>query len=484
MGYYADWKLSDFSDEPDAVIDYDADFEQSAPDITTENLIAPAFYEAWNDFYSGTYLDIKTGERKKLREQWFSGGRGSTKSSFCAAAITLGLEDDWNKALDHKYGRNGCGIGPHKDRPDPHWYRYITNAIVYRKVGNTLADSVFNQFFQTMGDYMGPTITDHWEFKHSPLRIVNTLTGQVIMFRGLDDPLKSKSIKPPKGYFKYLWFEELAEYKGAEEIRNVRQSIVRGGHEFKVLCSYNPPETASEWVNDAADKDVEGRVVYKSDYTSVPVEWLGEDFFVLADQLKEQNYRAWRHEYMGDVTGNGGTIFENLVKQTITDEEIARFDKLRYGTDFGYALDPACFTASHYDSTRKLLYIFDEIYQKHLLHSKLAELIKGKVRSHDWVMCDSAEPKSIDELHGMGVNTLGAKKGPDSVEFGIKWLQSLRFIVIDPVRCPHTYDEFKKYEYEKDKSGEFISKYPDKNNHSIDSVRYALENDMSHGGLF
>jgi len=463
--------------------DFEDEEEEGSGDITEHAFFAPAFYEAWDDWITGTYT-TPDGVVHTLREMILAGGRGSTKSSFAAAAIVLALERDWQEAEDRKYGRNGMGLGPLGNIPDKKWYRHLTNAIVYRKVAATLADSVYNQFAQTMGDYMGEAIMNHWKFKKSPLCIVNELSGQVIMFRGLDDPLKSKSIKPPKGYFRYLWLEEWAEFDGMEEVRSVRQSILRGGKKMQSIYSYNPPETSSNWVNEEAERVVEGRKLYKSDYLSVPKEWLGDDFCIEAENLKKQNYRAYRHEYLGEVTGTGGSIFPNVLDVRITDEEIARFDKLRYGCDFGFSLDPSACTFMHLDSTRKVLWIFDEIYERGLTNEKLAKKILEKVRSHDWVMCDSAEPKSIAELNGCGVNALGAKKGPDSIDYGIKWLASLWFIKIDRVRCPNTYNEFRKYEFEKDKSGNFISRYPDHDNHAIDSARYGLENDMIHGGLF
>ena len=408
----------------------------------------------------------------------------STKSSFVAAAIVLGLERDWNDALDRKYGRNGKGVGPKKNRPDPRWYRYITNAIVYRKVAATLADSVYNQFLQTMSDYMGTAITDHWEFKKSPLRIVNTVSGQQIMFRGLDDPLKSKSIKPPKGYFKYLWLEELAEFDGMEEIRNVQQSILRGGHTFQTLYSYNPPETSANWTNDEASKEVEGRKLYKSDYRSVPRKWLGDEFFIRAENLRKSNYRAYRHEYLGEVTGNGGSIFPNLVEREITDAEINSLDFIRYGVDFGFALDEAAFIVLGWSPKKREILAVAEVYERNLLNSDLARKIKALKTNYDFVYCDSAEPKSIAELQSEGVNALGAVKGPDSLRAGIRFLQSMNSIICDRRRTPWFYDEFSKYEYEKDKSGNFISRYPGVHDHLIAASRYALEQDMIHGGLF
>jgi len=411
----------------------------------------------------------------------------STKSSFAAAAIVLALERDWQDAEDRKCGRNGMGIGPNHDLPDKKWYRHLTNAIVYRKVAATLADSVYNQFAQTMGDYMGEAIMNHWKFRKSPLSIVNEESGQVIMFRGLDDPLKSKSIKPPKGYFRYLWLEEWAEFDGMEEVRSVRQSILRGGKKMQSIYSYNPPETSSNWVNEEAERVVEGRKLYKSDYLSVPKEWLGEDFFIEAENLKKQNYRAYRHEYLGEVTGNGGTIFPNLVEREISDEEIKHYDIIRYGLDFGFAIDPAAVAFLYYDVTRRRVVCFNEIYERGLTNQELAEKVLKKIVNLEFVHCDSAEPKSIAELISCGINALAVRKGPDSIRAGIHFLQSMNSIECDMRRTPNFYNEFKKYEYEKDKSGNFVSRYPDGNgvaNHLIDACRYGLEDDMTHGGLF
>ena len=139
------------------------------------------------------------------------------------------------------------------------------------------------------------------------------------------------------------------------------------------------------------------------------------------------------------------------------------------------AVDPACYIQVHFDKTRKKLYIFNEIYKQSLSNRKLYELIKEIKIGQSYITCDSAEPKSIDELRYLGLRVKGAIKGPDSVEYGIRFLQSLEEIIIDNTRCPNTAKEFTMYEYEKDKYGEFKSKYPDENNHSIDACRYAVE---------
>ena len=132
----------------------------------------------------------------------------------------------------------------------------------------------------------------------------------------------------------------------------------------------------------------------------------------------------------------------------------------------------------HYDSKREILYIFDEIYQPKLTNRQAAVKIKKKITETALIRADSAEPKSIKELNELGLRVMAAKKGPDSVEFGIRWLQGLSAIVIDKKRCPNTYKEFVTYEYETTRDGQYISAYPDKNNHAIDAVRYGCEDLM------
>ena len=156
---------------------------------------------------------------------------------------------------------------------------------------------------------------------------------------------------------------------------------------------------------------------------------------------------------------------------------IDRFDRIRRGIDWGYATDPFVYNECHYDKTRRRLYIFRELHQVRLKNRKAAELIKPLAGSRR-ITCDSAEPKSIDEMRDFGLNVAGAKKGPDSVEYGIKWLQDLEEIIIDPVRCPETAREFSGYELDRDKDGNFKAGFPDHDNHHIDAIRYACEDDM------
>lgn len=364
------------------------------------------------------------------------------------------------------------------------------HCVCFRKYGTNLADSVYTQLESTINEKLTP-IADHWLFKKSPLKIVNMRTGQQIIFRGLDDPQKVKSLKAPFGYFGLIWIEELAEFDGMEEIRNVLQSLRRGGHYFQTFCSFNPPDTTSNWVNIAAtQQEVDGRIyryIHHSDYRSVPREWLGEEFIKNAEILRLTNERAYRHEYLGEVTGNGGAVFPNLVDLEMSDEMISHFDSRRFGLDFGFARDPLAYTASHLDKKHRDLYIWDELVEVDCTNILLAQKLKAKQRDigYNYIMCDAAEPKSIAELEGLGVNVLPAQKGPDSRRFSYRYLQSLAHIYCDRKRCPETYKAFAQCEYLKNKAGEFISKYPENGGDDpIDSVRYAVMEDAIDAGLF
>lgn len=403
--------------------------------IKLSDKMAPSFFSV--------HLDVK---QHGHTHYVLAGGRGSTKSSYVSLELPLLLM------------RN----------PECH-------AVILRKVANTLRNSVYTQMEWALDALH---ISDKWKMTISPMEMIRKATGQKILFFGVDDKAKIKSIKLPFGYVGVVWYEELDQFAGMEEIRNLNQSLMRGGSKFWCFSSYNPPKSANNWVNEEMLLDEQDRLVHRSDYLSVNPDWLGPQFIYEADKLKAKNETAYRHEYLGEITGTGGAVFENVVERQITDEEIQQFDRRRYGLDFGFAVDPLAFVSMHYDAKREILYIFDEIYQPKLTNRQAAVKIKKKITETALIRADSAEPKSIKELNELGLKVIAAKKGPDSVDFGMRWLQGLATIVIDKKRCPNAYKEFVTYEYETTRDGQYISAYPDKNNHAIDAVRYGCEDLM------
>lgn len=399
--------------------------------VSLKERIAPSFYRL--------HQQVK---RHDATHYWLKGGRGSTKSSFVGIEIILGMMKDPNR-----------------------------NAVVFRKIGGTLRESVYEQLIWAI-DVLG--VADKWKARISPLSL--SYGKQRILFRGVDDPLKSKSIKLSHGYFAYIWFEELAEFPEMDTINTVLQSVMRGGTTFWCFYSYNPPESVQSWVNYEASLARPDKIVHHSTYLTVPPDWLGAPFIAEADHMKAVNEEKYRHQYLGEVTGTGGEVFRNVTLRRITDAEIDHFDRIYRGLDWGYAADPLAYMVVQYDKTRKRLYIFHELYRVNMSNAKAADYINKENPGRGLVICDSAEPKSIDDIEERGIRAEGAVKGPGSVERGIRFLKDeLEEIIIDPDRCPNAAREFTQYELEKDKLGNFKSVYPDKNNHTIDAVRYALE---------
>lgn len=399
----------------------------------------------------------------------FPGGRGSTKSSFVGGVCV-----------------------PLLIMQNP-----LVHAVCFRKIGNTIQNSIRAQVIWGIMQMNVEHLFNIPKSYSNP--ITYKPTGQRIYFLGLDDPHKVKSIKPPFGYIGVTWFEELDQFIGENEIRTVLQSTMRGGNKYWDFRTFNPPISKNNWANEYVDRveRVNGTtLVTRNTYLDVPVEWLGEQFIVEAEELKEINPRAYAHEYLGEAIGTGGDVFSNaedLDMEVLVErdgfDELGRpttikvpmwktFDNIYNGLDWGFAKDPLRFVRMHFDVKKLDLYIFDEFSTLRTRNEDSFRMLYDeakKIKRDELLIADSAEEKSIADYRAYGAFIRGADKGPDSVRYGIKWLQGLRHIYIDKKRCPETYNEFVSYEYERDKDGKFISAYPDKDNHSIDATRYALQ---------
>lgn len=391
------------------------------------------------------------------------GGRGSGKSSFISLELILQIMTDETR---------------------------LTNALVVRKYAVTLRSSVYTQLqwaISTLG------VEKYWKSTLNPMQFVFIPTGQVIKLTGLDDPQKLKSIKPARGYFKILWLEEFSEITGEPELRNLQQSVLRGGDSFLVFRSFNPPLSRIHWANQFCDRADERSLNILTNYTQVPADWLGQSFYEEAERLREINERAYLHEYMGEPIGAGAEVFsDNLEVRDITDEEAAQCDKVYSGIDWGFAQDPCCFLRVSYDRRTETIKVLDEIYQTKLSNKELAERIK----QHNWhlsgaasvnlfidgieyernlIIADSAEPKSIADMRTHGLKIIPCTKFQGCVQYRIRWLQH-RKIIVDPQRTPNTARELQLYQYDIDrKTGAVLSSLPDKDNHGIDCLAYALD---------
>lgn len=387
------------------------------------------------------FVDINRQIKPNI-EYVFEGGRGGLKSSFVAFKIVELI----------------------KNNPQMH-------ACITRQVAGTLKDSVYANMKWAINE-LG--LMEEFECKVSPLEIKYIKTGQTIYFRGLDDETKLKSIKPEFGYIGILWKEEKDQMKGDAQERSVNQSVLRGGDESYDFSSYNPPKSKSNWVNRIKLVPNPKRVIHHSSYLEAPAEWLGQKFIDDAAHLKEINPEAYEHEYLGVPNGDGGNVFEYLEIRDVTDEEISRMDRIFAGVDYGWYPDAFCYLRTYYDSAREKIYLIDELYVNKWSNSKTADWIKKKGYDDYIMICDSAEPKSVNDFRDAGLPARGAVKGPGSIEYGFKFLQT-KTLVIDPKRTPNAYKEITEYEYDRDKEGNVISGYPDGNDHAISALRYAYE---------
>lgn len=400
------------------------------------DVMAPVFKEVHRAVKHGKYTHF-----------WLKGGRGSTKSSYISLEIILSIMRD---------GAAGN----------------YTNAIVLRRYGVTIRESVYEQMAWAINALK---VNDYWCHGVSPMQFVYIPTGQKVIFRGVDDATKIKSVKVSNGYIKYIWYEEANEFEGPEKIRSINQSVMRGGKQFAAFYSYNPPKAARNWVNQYVSVERPDTLVHHSTYLDVPPGWLGEQFISEAEQLKATKPEAYAHEYLGEVTGTGGEVFNNVILRKITNDELEAFDRICRGIDWGYGPDPFVYVTLHYDKKRGRILIYHEFYKFRAKFEEIANEIKSENKLYEPVTAESAEPRSNDELRDRGIHIVAAKKGPGSIEHGISWLQNLTEIVIDPARCPETAREFTGYELERDREGNFKSGFPDKDNHTIDAVRYACE---------
>lgn len=421
--------------------------------------ISPTFCEV------SRVIDLGKANRIMLK-----GGRGSTKSSYA-----------YQKILD---------VFLH--RPHAQW-------ICGRRYANTLRRSCFANVLWAIAK-RGMTVGKpgegcDFDKTTSPMEITFNKTGQKILFYGLDEPEKLKSItfEDPKAKIELLLLEEYNQLACAEDARNVRQSVFRSDYSLEIDV-YNPSPDDMQWTNQEARLEEPGKLVHHSSYLDVPEEFIGKRFIEQAEQLKAINAKAYANEYMGEETGLTGTVFENVVAQTITYEDRLQFKWIRCGVDWGYQNDPFVWLMVGYDRKTRMLYIIDEVFntetldeaninevKRHLverddkgqpIYTNEGKPVYNKHRPQNEIRADAAAPKDIATWRYAGMAIMGASKRVP-VDDGIRWLQKRKAIVIDRERCPLAFQEFSRYRALEDDEGKFKG-YPDKDNHTIDAVRYAV----------
>ena len=397
--------------------EYESPYTIPITDITSDFVeVYRAIHEAWD-----------TG---KYREIISKGGRGSIKSNFWAAVAEETIYND----------------------PQAH--------VVYtRRYKVDLRGSVYNQFMKTI---IRHGRLDDWEFTTAPMMARYKKTGQCVIFVGADKPISLKSYNLSFGYVKLLIHEECDEMAGLEQMDNIEDTFLRSDTPALDVKVFNPPKSKNNFMNEYVEecRNKLGTYICHSYYYNVPVNWLGNRFFERAEWFKIHKPMYYRNNYLGEVTGTGGAIFENVEVRTITDQEINAMPYFNHGLDFGYE-HPQAFEQSYYDEDADILYCVNEVFSKRCKNSTFARKIKKYMGVE--IIADSARPDSISEMQDWGFEVSGAVKRWGSGkgrDYCWEWLQMTSKIVIDPERCPHLYEELTKLEHEQLKDGTFSSEYP------------------------
>lgn len=406
--------------------------------VSMKDIIAPCFY--------GVHNSISKHEYDIYR---LVGGRGSIKSSFIASEVFLLL-------LKNKYA---C-------------------AVVFMKHQNRLRTGAFALYKEVMYR-LG--LENYFTISLSPMSITYKATGQQILFFGLDDPFKTKGISTgdPNTYVAISHFEELDQFSGISEVDTALESLIRGGDMHWCFQCYNPPQNKNNWCNTDSRKDIRGRLVHYSNYKMIPPEWLGKGFY---EQMRRTRFRSeleYRHRYLGECTGTGGSVFENVREIEITQEMIERFDNHYNGQDWGYYPDPAAFVRWHFDTQTDSLYLVGESSKHKSTYTSVAQDIIKNGWNDVYTILDSARGEEmLRAFQDEGVlcqNMYKGRNGQLSREFGLQWMQTRKNIYIDRRLTPEAFEEFMGYEYEKDiRTGKFTSRTISFNDHFIDASRYAL----------
>lgn len=380
--------------------------------------------------------------RSKHRYRVVKGSRGSKKSKTCALNFIVRLM---------QYPQS--------------------NLLVIRKTAATLRDSCFSDLKWAI-HRLG--VDAYWKWTTSPLEITYLPTGQRILFRGMDDPLKITSISVPKGVLNFVWIEEAFEIGKEDEFNKLDMSI-RGempeGLFKQITLTLNP--WSAQWWGKARFFDVEDADIFTDTTTYLCNEWLDASDRRIFEKMKINNPRRYRIEGLGEWGIAEGLIYENVVFEDF-DVQALRAKagvKSAFGLDFGFT-DPTAFVACMVDESEGKIYVFDELYKQGMTNARIAERIDAMGYAGERIVCDSAEPKSIQELRDLGIRAEPSRKGRDSVLHGIQKLQNYQWVV--STKCNEFYHEISNYAWEKDKFGKPTDKPEHEWSHGMDAARYAL----------
>lgn len=379
-----------------------------------------------------------------VREIICKGGRGSIKSNVWAAIAEETIYND----------------------PQAH-------CVFTRRYKTDLRGSVYNQFMKTI---IRHNRLDDWEFTTSPMCARYKKTGQMVIFVGADKPISLKSYNLSFGYVKLLIHEECDEMAGIEQMDNIEDTFLRSDTPAIDVKIFNPPKSANNFMNEytAAKENDPQTLICHSYYYNVPVEWLGKRFFERAEWFKVNKPKYYANNYLGEVVGTGGAIFENVELREISDDEVDAMPYFYHGLDFGYE-HPQVFVKCYYDYQTDILYPVEEVYSKRCKNSTFARKLNAYKNVE--IIADSARPDNISEMNDWGFDVVGAVKrwgNNKGRDYCWEWLRQCNKIVVDKNRTPHLAEELTKLEFELLKDGSFSSEYPKLNEDCVMALIYAL----------
>lgn len=366
-------------------------------------------------------------------------------------------------------------------------YRIMTypnsNGLVIRKVFRTIKDSCFSQLKWAIHRLK---VDKYWKATNSPLELTYLPTGQKILFRGLDDPLKVTSVAVDKGSLCFLWIEEAYEIMSEDDFNMLDESIrgqVPDGLFKQITLTLNPWNDR-HWIKkrffDTADKDI---LAITTNYKCN--EWLDESDLKVFETMKLHNPKRYRVAGLGEWGVVDGLVYENVREDRFNKEDVIKNNpniKPVFGLDFGYTNDPTALFCGLLDLENYKIYVFDELYEKGLSNKNIYKEIEKMGYRKERIIADSAEPKSIDELKDLGLYRISpAKKGKDSILNGVQFIQNFE-IIVHP-RCVNFMTEITNYQWAKDKFNKAINEPIDDFNHLQDAMRYAIEPYTRNKGL-
>lgn len=366
-------------------------------------------------------------------------------------------------------------------------YRIMTypnsNGLVIRKVFRTIKDSCFSQLKWAIHRLK---VDKYWKATNSPLELTYLPTGQKILFRGLDDPLKVTSVAVDKGSLCFLWIEEAYEIMNEDDFNMLDESIrgqVPDGLFKQITLTLNPWNDR-HWIKkrffDAEDKDI---LAITTNYKCN--EWLDESDLKVFETMKTYNPKRYRVAGLGEWGVVDGLVYENVREDRFNKEDVIKNNpdiKPVFGLDFGYTNDPTALFCGLLDLENYKIYVFDELYEKGLSNKNIYKEIEKMGYRKERIIADSAEPKSIDELKDLGLYRISpAKKGKDSILNGVQFIQNFE-IIVHP-RCVNFMTEITNYQWAKDKFNKAINEPIDDFNHLQDAMRYAIEPYTRNKGL-